>query len=76
MPTHELCARERFVGSKSPIPEISRYNGPMEKKKEEPKVLWVQTNTGLAAQQALSDQAKRAKIARRTPIKKEAAADE
>ena len=48
----------------------------MEKKKEEPKVVWVQTNTGMAAQQALSDRAKLAKIARRVPVEKEVAADE
>ena len=42
----------------------------MAKKKPEPKVEWIQTHTGVAAQQALSDQAKRAKIARRVPVKK------
>jgi len=48
----------------------------MEKKKEEPKVVWVQTNTGLAAQQALSDRAKQAKIAKRVPAEKAATVDD
>ena len=53
-----------------------RYNQIMEKKKEEPKVVWVQTTTGMAAQQALSDRAKQAKIAKRVPPEKVEAADD
>lgn len=49
----------------------------MGKKKEEPKVKWVETHTGVAAQQALSDQAKRAKVAKRaTAVKKPIENDE
>ncbi len=51
-------------------PERDRaYNHSMTKKKEEPRVKWVETHTGVAAQQALSDLAKRAKLARRAPAK-------
>jgi hypothetical protein len=46
------------------------YNAWMVKPKATPKVTWIETHTGIAAQQALSDQAKRAKIARRVPAKK------
>jgi hypothetical protein len=42
----------------------------MVKTKVEPVVKWIETHTGIAAQQALSERVKRAKIARKTPTKK------
>jgi hypothetical protein len=48
----------------------------MIKPKAAPKITWIETHTGIAAQQALSDRAKQAKIARRAPVKKVVCADD
>ena len=45
-------------------------------KKAEPKVKWIETHTGIEAQQALSEKVKQAKIARRTPVKKSSEVEE
>ena len=49
---------------------VCEYNGWMVKTKVEPVVKWIETHTGIAAQQALSERVKRAKIARKTPTRK------